>query len=283
MTQTHDEPQADASTQELFDRCAESINGADGLLITAGAGLGVDSGLPDFRGNQGMWRAYPALGQARIPFERIANPATFHHDPRLAWGFYGHRLKLYRETVPGPAFGVLQDISQHLPHGAFGYTSNVDGHFQKAGFDPHRIVECHGTIHHLQCLAPCSDDIWPADDFVPEIDEETCRLINQMPTCPHCGTLARPNILMFGDWGWLPHGTHHQQRQLDIWLNRINNLLVIEIGAGTSIPTVRRYGERQAWRLIRINPREADVPRHRDISLPLTATTALQSIAARLR
>src|SRR5690554_5324373 len=71
---------------------------ADGLIITAGAGMGVDSGLPDFRGNEGLWRAYPALRQSRLEFTRIASPAAFRREPELAWGFYGHRLELYRKT-----------------------------------------------------------------------------------------------------------------------------------------------------------------------------------------
>ena len=55
--------------------------------------MGVDSGLPDFRGNQGMWRAYPELGKQRIDFTEIANPAAFKFQPNLAWGFYGRRFK----------------------------------------------------------------------------------------------------------------------------------------------------------------------------------------------
>jgi NAD-dependent SIR2 family protein deacetylase len=63
---------------------AEVINGADGLLITAGAGMGVDSGLPDFRGTEGFWKAYPALRQAGINFQAIASPGTFRSNPALA-------------------------------------------------------------------------------------------------------------------------------------------------------------------------------------------------------
>ena len=70
-------------------QAAEWIKQADGVLITAGAGMGIDSGLPDFRGPGGFWSLYPALGKARIAFEAIANPVAFARDPRLAWGFYG--------------------------------------------------------------------------------------------------------------------------------------------------------------------------------------------------
>ena len=68
-------------------RAARWVADADALLITAGAGMGIDSGLPDFRGPGGFWHVYPALGKAGIAFESIANPAAFERDPHLAWGF----------------------------------------------------------------------------------------------------------------------------------------------------------------------------------------------------
>jgi NAD-dependent SIR2 family protein deacetylase len=113
-----------SSDQDSADlqRAAEWIHEADGLLITAGAGMGVDSGLPDFRGAEGFWRAYPALARARLRFESIASPHTFASDPALAWGFYGHRLKLYRRTVPHEGFGILDRWADRKPLGTFVFT-----------------------------------------------------------------------------------------------------------------------------------------------------------------
>lgn len=136
-------------------RAAAWIAAADGLIITAGAGIGVDSGLPDFRGPQGLWKAYPALGKRKLRFEDIASPEAFRSQPRLAWGFYGHRLQLYRDTAPHAGFSLLKKWADAKPYGAFIYTSNVDGQFQKAGFADDHLIECHGSIHHLQCLTPC--------------------------------------------------------------------------------------------------------------------------------
>ncbi len=62
------------------------LQDAESLLIVAGAGMGVDSGLPDFRGTTGFWRAYPALAKAGIDFEQMATPASLDRDPRLGWG-----------------------------------------------------------------------------------------------------------------------------------------------------------------------------------------------------
>jgi len=238
-------------------QAAEWIAQADGLLITAGAGMGIDSGLPDFRGPGGFWAVYPALGKARIAFESIASPAAFENDPRLAWGFYGHRLDLYRRTVPHAGFAMLLAMAHEKPHGAWAFTSNVDGHFQKAGFPAERVCEIHGSIHHLQCLAGCNEDIWPADDFQPRVDSENSRLLGELPHCPRCGGLARPNILMFGDWGWHERRTALQQKGLQHWLSSIKRLVCIEIGAGTHIPSVRHFSENCGGRLIRINPHEA--------------------------
>ncbi|WP_310493385.1 Sir2 family NAD-dependent protein deacetylase [Dechloromonas sp.] len=243
-----------------LSRAAEWLRQADGLLITAGAGIGIASGLPDFRGPGGFWSVYPALGRARIAFESIANPAAFETDPRLAWGFYGHRLALYRKTTPHAGFALLLDLAKNMPRGLRAFTSNVDGQFQKAGFATDRVCEIHGSIHHLQCLAGCGEQIWPADDFHPEIDAANCSLLNELPHCPHCGALARPNILMFGDWGWVDRCTTLQYQRLQQWLNTVERLVCIEIGAGTNIPTVRHFSEGSGGRLIRINPGEPEVP-----------------------
>ncbi|AXA89814.1 NAD-dependent deacetylase [Massilia sp. YMA4] len=252
---TTDDPLAPA----LLDRAAALIAQADGLVVAAGAGMGVDSGLPDFRGDAGFWRAYPALGRARMSFTSVASPATFERDPALAWGFYGHRLALYRATVPHEGFALLRAWGERMAHGCHVFTSNVDGQFQTAGFEEQRVHECHGSIHHLQCLEPCTQTIWPADGFVPDVDTDACRLLNAAPTCPHCGGLARPNILMFGDWGWVEERSARQAARLQAWLARVRRPLVIELGAGTAVPSVRYFSQQvvqAGGQLVRLNPRE---------------------------
>lgn len=263
----------------LFLRCAELIDQADGLLITAGAGMGVDSGLPDFRGAEGFWKAYPALAKAGVHFQTIASPESFRSRPRMAWGFYGHRLNLYRRTLPHDGFRILLELADSMPRGAFVFTSNVDGQFQKAGFRDSEICEAHGSIHHLQCLKGCAGDIWPALGFDPVVDEDQCLLTSDLPTCPHCGGLARPNILMFGDAGWLEFRERIQNHAFQQWLRRVERPLVLELGAGTSIPTVRMIGQQVGGPMIRINPRENQVPRKTDFSVALGALAGLQGIA----
>lgn len=248
-------------TDSALQRAADLIQKADGLIVAAGAGMGVDSGLPDFRGPEGFWQAYPALGKRRLRFEDMADPLTFFRQPRLAWGFYGHRMNLYRRTKPHEGFALLQRIGQTLKHGLFAYTSNVDGQFQKAGFRDSRVCEIHGSIHHLQCMKGCLRDAWSADVLVPVIDEDECLWTAPLPTCPHCGGLARPNILLFADGDWLPERTAGQRAVFDLWRREVQQPVVIEVGAGTAIASIRRFSEAQGCPLIRINLRDAEVPR----------------------
>lgn len=266
-----------------LQRAAALLTQADGLIVAAGAGMGVDSGLPDFRGNEGFWRAYPALGRSRMDFTSIASPAAFRDDPALAWGFYGHRLALYRATIPHAGFALLKAWGDAMPHGGRVFTSNVDGQFQRAGFDG--VYECHGSIHHLQCMDGCGDSIWDAAPFMPEVDAQACRLRNAAPRCPHCGGLARPNILMFGDGEWIERRSAQQAARLQAWLQRVQRPLVIELGAGSAIPSVRHFSQgvvAQGGRLVRINPREPQVAHRIDVGLAVGALEGLLAIAARL-
>ena len=263
---------------EAYASAARLIDQADGLIIGAGAGMGIDSGLPDFRGPGGFWKVYPALGQARLRFEEIASPAAFKSRPSLAWGFYGHRLGLYRETQPHDGFRILKELADSMPHGGFVYTSNVDAQFQKAGFPESQVVECHGTIHHLQCLDRCSDAIWPADSFIPKIDESSCRMTSDMPRCPNCGALARPAILMFSDWDWAEGRSRLQSARFSQWRSKVDRPVVIEIGAGSAIATVRHCSHSQDCPIIRINPTEWQVPRPSDIGIPTGALEGITGI-----
>jgi NAD-dependent SIR2 family protein deacetylase len=277
---------SDSGDHTAIERAACLIEDADALIVAAGAGMGVDSGLPDFRGKDGFWNAYPALRETGIDFYKIASPSAFRSMPEYAWGFYGHRLALYRNTIPHQGFELLKRWGERMPHGYSVFTSNVDGQFQKAGFDPASVHECHGSILHLQCIEPCGDSIWDASDFRPDIDERECRLLGAAPRCSHCGALARPNVMMFGDWGWLESRTAIQALRQEAWLSSVSNPVVIELGAGTAIPSVRFFSQRVihefGGRLIRINPANCSVPTRLDVGLAMGAMAGLNSIAQAL-
>jgi NAD-dependent SIR2 family protein deacetylase len=102
----------------------------------------------------------------------------------------------------------------------------------------------------------------------PDIDETQFRARDPLPRCPKCGSLARPNVLMFNDWDWIPHRTRGQSERFRRWLEGLSrngsSLAVVELGAGKAVATVRMTSEGVARgeraTLIRINPRDYDVP-----------------------
>lgn len=262
---------------DAIERAAELIADSEAILIGAGAGIGVDSGLPDFRGNEGFWNAYPVF-RGHI-FSEMSNPIWFRSDPKLAWGFYGHRLKLYRETMPHAGFDVLLKWTRQKSKGGFVFTSNVDGQFQKAGFTEEAILECHGSILYFQCAQVCCQEIWPAGEFEISIDMETMNATSELPKCKKCEGIARPNILMFGDFDWQPFRSQTQEQHYREWLKTVSTkkLAAIEFGAGEAVPTVRNECDQIGSRLIRVNPRDTEVPEGA-ISIPLGALEAIRRI-----
>lgn len=264
----------------VAESAAETVRGARALVVTAGAGLGVDSGLPDFRGTEGFWKAYPLYQKIGLSFVDAANPTHFDHDPAFGWGFYGHRLELYRKTEPHRGFSLLRRWAEALQLELFVVTSNVDGQFQKAGFAEAQVYEVHGSIHALQCTGPCTGAIWPNREPVP-VDVATMRAL-VIPRCPDCGAPARPNLLMFGDSRWLSTHSDEQSARFERFLAGIapDRLAVIELGAGMAIATIRHLSEalgRRGARVIRINPREPEIePPH--LSLACGALEGLSRI-----
>lgn len=259
-------------------KAIKAIENADYLLITSGAGIGVDSGLPDYRGDNGFWQAYKGLGSSHHYFEKIASSDAFAHSPEIAWGFYAHRLLMYRNTEPHTGFKKLLKLGESMEKGCFSYTSNVDGQFQKVGFKQEQIFECHGSLHHLQCIANCKGKIWSAKGFEPEIDAEKGILLTALPRCPDCGRVARPNVLMFVDHAWQKTRNIKQHQFLNQFLQKTEGekRLVIEIGAGTALPAVRYASERYADFLIRINPTESQMSVNQEgLSLDLGGLEAI--------
>jgi NAD-dependent SIR2 family protein deacetylase len=267
--------------QKNYEDAARIIKNAKAIVVTAGAGMGVDSGLPDFRGDKGFWNAYPMYERLGINFIEAANPIHFAMDPAFGWGFYGHRANLYRDTAPHSGFKIILDWISRLNLDYFVATSNVDGHFQRAGFAEDRVYEVHGSILYMQCLTPCGDEIWDNDETIP-VDLDTMRA-QHIPRCRHCTAVARPNILMFNDFSWISERSDRQGYRFNHFLyeHRDDNLVVIEIGAGTGVPTIRKMsehiGEQRNFTVIRINLREPYI-QSPHISIPCTGLEALRGI-----
>ena len=269
---------ADVSEEAVYN-AARAISRARTLIITPGAGMSVDSGLPDFRGKNGLWQGFAEVEGKTLRTGDLAITKAFYDDAAQAWGFYGQLANLFRETKPHIGFEILRRWANTVENW-YVVTSNVDGHFQKAGFETSKIVEIHGTMEKLQCLTPCRPEVWDNDQSF-TIDGSTLRS-NHVPSCNFCGGVARPNVLLFNDFSWLYRQSQEQEERFNKFLRECNPpITILEIGAGKILPSIRdmnsKIAKNYAATIIRINPHEWEIDAPH-ISIPDGAASGLSKI-----
>ncbi len=169
--------------QNLVRDVAGLIARARSVAVLTGAGISAESGIPTFRGGDGLWRSFRP--------QDLATPEAFSRDPRLVWAWYRWRRGLIRAAEPNPAHRVLARLEQRLGSLSL-VTQNVDGLHQRAG--SRHVVELHGNIWRATCWARCGEVVDQSSDPPPEsLDEE-----QDLPTC-RCGALLRPGVVWFGE------------------------------------------------------------------------------------
>lgn len=145
---------------------------------------------------------------------------------------------MYRQKQPHEGYSLLKKIAD-TKQDHFCVTSNVDGHFNRV-FGEQRCYEVHGSIHHIQCTK-CGGIAPNTYEIDVDMDTMACR---NVPKCLKCGSDVRPNILMFNDWGWDSERSGQQetlfQRFIEKATKATSKLAMVEVGAGTAIPTIRR-------------------------------------------
>ncbi len=155
-----------------------SLSDVKSVAVLTGAGISAESGVPTFRGQDGLWR--------RMRAEDLATPQAFRRDPELVWEWYAWRRGLISRCQPNAAHRTLVEMETHL--GDFTLiTQNVDGLHRLAG--SRNIVELHGSIWEMRCMRDCRSS-WECRD-VP--------LSDIPPHCPDCGALVRPDVVWFGE------------------------------------------------------------------------------------
>lgn len=250
---------------KCLDRAAEAIADAQVLVITAGAGLGVDSGIPDYRSSGGFWDRYGPL--KKLGFDdpkKLGNWKLLKDRPRLLLGIWALKSALFRELAPHEGYSVLLRMAKTRNHSLF--TSNVDLAFEQTGFETWRVAKCHGSVDRFQCSQPCSDHTWEAP--VLETDLESFEVVGPLPGCPKCGAWARPNVCFFEDSAFVAAPFWASQLRHVEWLNAVANrgetVVCIECGAGTGLPVVRMHSHgvvrKTGARLVRINVADIDGP-----------------------
>jgi NAD-dependent deacetylase len=163
-----------------IDRLATRISDAGRLTILTGAGVSAASGVPTFRGQEGLWRQYRP--------EDLATPQAFGRDPLLVWQWYLWRREMIAACRPNAAHDVIASWSRRA--GCQVVTQNVDDLHVRAGTQS--LVRIHGSIWELSCWESCPKGSIPWRD-------ENVRLGELPPRCPHCGGTARPAVVWFGE------------------------------------------------------------------------------------
>jgi len=149
---------------------------ARSVAVLTGAGVSAESGIPTFRGNQGLWRQYRP--------EDLATAEAFHRDPRLVWEWYNWRRHSIAKAHPNPGHYALADLEQRIPNFTL-VSQNVDDLHEQAG--SRNVLKIHGDIWLVRCVE-CRRE---------HIDPRPC-LPDLPPRC-HCGGLLRPGVVWFGE------------------------------------------------------------------------------------
>jgi len=165
----------------MLDQLVARMSASKRITVLTGAGVSAASGVPTFRGPQGLWRNFRP--------ESLATPDAFHRDPKLVWEWYNWRREILSTKKPNRAHEVLAKWSRHFPDFRL-ITQNVDGLHERAGTQ--NVIRFHGSIWEVLCLNRC--DASPSRWW-----DETVPYPEIPPRCPHCGSLIRPGVVWFGE------------------------------------------------------------------------------------
>jgi len=164
-------------SEHQVEEIVEFLAGAGRVAVLTGAGISAESGVPTFRGKDGLWKQYKA--------ETLATPEAFERDPKLVWEWYDWRRGLIAPVEPNAGHRVIAGWESLFGEMAV-ITQNVDGLHAKAGSQ--NVVELHGNIWKLRCTR---------EGTVEEVRDNP--LPHIPPVCPNCGSLFRPHIVWFGE------------------------------------------------------------------------------------
>ena len=241
-------------TEELVTR----LRGARTVVAVTGAGVSAASGVPTFRGTDGLWRNFRS--------EDLATPEAFAHDPRTVWEWYDWRRSTIVGCQPNAAHEVLARWSARP--GFTLITQNVDGLHEQAGTV--NVIRFHGSIWELRCAAGCGAPPW---------EDRTSPLPSLPPTCPGCGGLARPGVVWFGetiDPDVLEESSVAAERA-EVFLS-IGTSAQVYPAAG-----LVHLAKRAGAFTVEINPGASDTSHTVDLPIAAPAEDALPMLDARVR
>ena len=168
--------------QQELRTLASRLRAARTVTVMTGAGVSAASGVPTFRGPEGLWRSFRP--------EDLATPSAFARDPALVWEWYAWRRERVASCRPNAAHDVLARWSRDDAPEVRVVTQNVDDLHLRAG--TRDLIRLHGSLWETKCFDGCAAGARAWRD-------EAVSLSNRLPRCPHCGGLARPAVVWFGE------------------------------------------------------------------------------------
>lgn len=234
----------------MFESLSNKIKNAKKIVFVTGAGISQESGIPTFRGNDGLWRKYDPMQLATID--------AFNDDPKLVWEWYEDRRKNILNAKPNPGHSAIAELEKFSDVTVL--TQNIDGLHQRAGSS--HVLELHGSIIRIKCT------VCDFEDDIPTSFE------NLPPKCTKCGNILRPDVVWFGEP--LPQ---------KVWNQAITEASTCDIMiiAGTSLVvspanTLPVYAKQNNATLIEVNPEQTQMSSEMDMTLRTTSAKALPSI-----
>ena len=235
----------------MYDLIADHLRSAKKIVFVTGAGISQESGIPTFRGKDGLWRNYDPM--------KLATIDAFYENPKLVWEWYNDRRRNIFAAEPNLGHKAIAELEEFVK--VVVLTQNIDGLHQKGGSSS--VLELHGSIIKIKCTV-C--------DFKDEIFTE----FSNLPPLCKCGNILRPDVVWFGEG--LPQ---------DVWQEAIIhakscNVMVI---AGTSLVvspanTLPIYAKQNNAMLIEINPDETIMTSDMDSSIRSTSAVALPELVS---
>ena len=235
----------------MFDLIEEKIQRFKKIVFVTGAGISQESGIPTFRGKDGLWRNHDAM--------KLATIDAFYDNPKLVWEWYNERRMNIFQAQPNPGHKAIAELEKYAE--VVVLTQNIDGLHQKSGST--KVLELHGSIVKIKCS-------------VCDYKEEILTEISELPPLCKCGNILRPDVVWFGES--LPQ---------DVWQNAINlasncDLMII---AGTSLVvspanTLPIYAKQNNATLVEINPEDTEMSGEMDVTIRNTSAESLPKLVS---
>ena len=235
----------------MFELIEDKIQRFKKIVFVTGAGISQESGIPTFRGKDGLWRNHDAM--------KLATIDAFYDNPKLVWEWYNERRMNIFQAQPNSGHEAIAELEKYAE--VVVLTQNIDGLHQKSGSS--KVLELHGSIVKIKCSV-C--------DFKEEILTE----ISGLPPLCKCGNILRPDVVWFGES--LPQ---------DVWKNAINfasscDLMII---AGTSLVvspanTLPIYAKQNNATLVEINPEDTDMSGEMDVIIRNTSAESIPKLVS---